>query len=218
MKLLKNYTLRLGMLAFLFLSINTIFGQNWSYQNRFSKDWHIGIGVGPMVYFGDHNRQESFGARINPNFDLVVGKSINPNVDVRIGFNGFSAKGLTTNGSYGTGDVFESGLEHQKINFLFSRADMVVNFSNIIYGYNPARLYDVSGYAGIGYMFAFNEPKKKAFAGNIGIINTLKISPTVNLNADLRATFVGDHFDGERGGRRGEGLGAILIGATFKLK
>ena len=45
--------------------------------NPFWSNWFISAGVGGQVFFGDHDRQASFGDRIAPAVDIAVGKWFN---------------------------------------------------------------------------------------------------------------------------------------------
>lgn len=51
-----------------------------------------------------------------------------------------------------------------------------------------------------------------------GVLNTFRLSTGWDLNLDIRGTLVSDEFDGESGGRSGEGLLAATIGFSYKIK
>lgn len=93
--------------------------------NGFWSNWFVSVGAGGQVYFGDHDRQASFGDRISPALDVAVGKWFSPSIGVRLMYSGLSVKGATQKGSlaHSTGeDVPGKGgngywLEKQKFNY-----------------------------------------------------------------------------------------------------
>lgn len=93
--------------------------------NSFWSNWFVSVGAGGQVYFGDHDRQASFGDRISPALDVAVGKWFSPSIGVRLMYSGLSVKGATQKGSlaHSTGeDVPGKGgngywLEKQKFNY-----------------------------------------------------------------------------------------------------
>lgn len=61
-------------------------------------------------------------------------------------------------------------------------------------------------------------PKETAVSGHFGILNSFRLCSALDLNLDLRGTLVDDDFDGEPGGRGGEGMFSATIGLTYKFK
>ena len=48
--------------------------------NRFWDNWFISAGAGAQIYFGDHDKQQSFGKRLAPALDVAVGKWFTPGI------------------------------------------------------------------------------------------------------------------------------------------
>ena len=190
--------------------------------NSFWDNWFISIGAGGQVYFGDHDKQVSFGERISPALDIAVGKWFSPEIGVRLMYNGLSAKGATRWGTaHSTGEEVEgwgTGLYKSKFNYFNFQADAMFNLSNIFCGYNEKRVYNCSPYIGLGVMKVTDAPKETAVSGHFGILNSFRLCSALDLNLDLRGTLVDDDFDGEPGGRGGEGMFSATIGLTYKFK
>lgn len=190
--------------------------------NSFWNNWFISVGGGAQVYFGDHDKEASFGDRISPALDVNIGKWFSPEIGVRFGYNGLSLKGATRWGAaHSTGEQVEGwgeGLYKSKFNYFNFHMDAMFNLSNILCGYNEQRVYNLVPYVGLGVMKATDEPKQTDIAGHFGILNTFRLSSALDLNLDLRGTLVSDDFDGEPGGRGGEGMFAATIGLTYKFK
>lgn len=190
--------------------------------NSFWDNWFISIGAGGQVYFGDHDKQVSFGERISPALDIAVGKWFSPEIGVRLMYNALSAKGATRWGAaHSTGEEVEgwgTGLYKSKFNYFNFQADAMFNLSNIFCGYNEKRVYNCSPYIGLGVMKVTDAPKETAVSGHFGILNSFRLCSALDLNLDLRGTLVDDDFDGEPGGRGGEGMFSATIGLTYKFK
>lgn len=190
--------------------------------NSFWGNWFISIGAGGQVYFGDHDKQVSFGERISPALDIAVGKWFSPEIGVRLMYNGLSAKGATRWGAaHSTGEEVEgwgTGLYKSKFNYFNFQADAMFNLSNIFCGYNEKRVYNCSPYIGLGVMKVTDAPKETAVSGHFGILNSFRLCSALDLNIDLRGTLVDDDFDGEPGGHGGEGMFSATIGLTYKFK
>ena len=193
--------------------------------NSFWSNWFISAGGGAQIYFGDHDRQASFGDRLSGALDIAVGKWFSPEIGVRLMYSGLSAKGATQKGhlAHSTGvNVPGKGgngywLEKSKFNFFNFQIDAMFNASNIIWGYNEKRVYNLSPYVGLGVMRVSDKPAETAIAGHFGLLNSFRLTSCLDLNLDIRGTLVNDDFDGEPGGRKGEGLLTATLGLTYKF-
>jgi outer membrane protein OmpA-like peptidoglycan-associated protein len=143
--------------------------------NRFWSNWFISVGGGGQVYFGDHDKQLSFGKRISPALDIAVGKWFTPGIGLRIMYSGLSAKGLsqpnngyegggpnsgnpqTAHSSFTNADLYptdlwgSSNLYHSKFNYMNLHGDVMFNLSNLFCGYKEKRLYNLTLTGGIGW-------------------------------------------------------------------
>lgn len=193
--------------------------------NSFWSNWFISAGGGAQIYFGDHDRQAKFGDRLSGALDIAVGKWFSPEIGVRLMYSGLSVKGATQKGmpAHSTGvDVPGKGeggywLEKQKFNFFNIQADAMFNVSNIIWGYNERRIYNLSPYIGLGVMRVSDDPAETAIAGHFGLLNSFRLCSCLDLNLDIRGTLTNDDFDGEAGGRKGEGMLTATLGLTYKF-
>lgn len=199
--------------------------------NRFWSNWFVSVGGGAQMYFGDHDKQADFGERLGGALDIAVGKWFSPEIGVRLMYSGIQVKGATKRPgqgydiAHGTGEEIPGkgdgtyhNLQYSKFNMWNVHADVMFNMSNIFCGYNEKRIYNCSPYLGIGVASATSEPKNVDITGHVGILNTFRISSAFDINLDLRGMFVNDEFDGERGGRGGEGMFTATVGFTYKFK
>lgn len=187
--------------------------------NRFWSNWFVSVGGGALMYFGDHNKQMSFGDRWSPALDFAVGKWFTPGIGVRVMYSGLSIKGATQNGSHSTGKVYDASqwLDEQKFNFMNIHGDVMFNVSNMLCGYNEKRLWSVNPYIGVGWIVTWETPRARNFNASLGVINTFRLSSAFDLNLDVRGTATKDEFDGEIGERKEEGLLSVTLGVTYKF-
>lgn len=187
--------------------------------NPFWSDCFISVGGGTQLYFGDHNKQMSFGDRLSPALDIALGKWFTPGLGIRLMYSGVSAKGVTQNGSHSTGRVYDASQElyDQKFDLMHLHGDILFNLSNLLCGYNEKRFYSLSPYVGLGWMSTCDSPKTHEVSANLGLLNSFRLSSAFDLNLDVRSSLVNDRFDGEVGGRKEEGLLSASVGLTYHL-
>lgn len=194
-----------------------------SLTSDWKSNWFISAGIGPQIFFGDHDRQRKFGERISPALDIAVGKWITPGIGLRLMYSGLYAKGATQNGVFQTGGPISGKpwngywLNESKFDFMNLHADVMFDFCNIFGGYNPNRVYSFTPYVGLGFATTWSAPHKYSLTGNIGISNIFHISKAFDLNADIRATAINDGFDGDDGHRAFDGILSLTVGATYKF-
>ena len=189
--------------------------------NRFWSNWFVSAGGGVNLYFGDHDKQVKFGKRLAPAVDVAIGKWFTPGIGVRFAYSGLSVKGATQDGTHSTGDYLgdDKGWTYkQKFNFFNFHFDAMFNVSNLLFGYNPNRVYSLSPYVGLGVMKTNDTPKATEIAGHFGLMNSFRLCDALDLNLDIRGTLVSDAFDGENAGRGGEGMLTATVGLTYKFK
>ena len=192
--------------------------------NKFWSNWFITAGGGVQLYFGDHDKQVDFGKRLSPAVDISVGKWFTPGIGVRLAYSGLWYKGATQNGIHSTGEEvpgkggYGYWLDKQKFNYFNFHIDAMFNASNLLFGYNPKRVYTLIPYVGLGVMKTNDEPKSTEIAGHFGLYNSFRLCDALDLNLDIRGTLVSDAFDGENAGRGGEGMLTATVGLTYKFK
>ena len=197
--------------------------------NTFWDNWFISVGGGGQLYFGDHDRQLNFGEWISPAFDIAVGKWFSPEVGARLMYSGGAIRGATqasqeSNGVHSLGSAIAGKpdygywLKNSRFGFFNIHADVLFNLNNIIAGYKEDRIYTISPYIGLGVMRAYKAPVATEFAGTVGLLNSFRVAKGLDINLDFRGALVSDRFDGEFGGRSGEGLLTASVGVTYRFK
>lgn len=198
--------------------------------NHFFDNWFVSGGFGGQVLFGNHDKQVKFFDRIAPALDIAVGKWFTPGIGVRLMYSGLSVKGATQKEGHGEFPTHSTGVDvpgkggdgywlmKQKFDFYNLHLDALFNMSNILCGYNEKRVYNCTPYIGLGWARVWESPQSMEVSANVGILNSFRLNDALNLNLDIRGAYVSDRFDGELGGRWGEGVWSATVGLTYRFK
>lgn len=199
--------------------------------NGFWSNWYVGVGGGAQMFFSDHDKQCKFLDRITPAAEVFVGKWFTPTLGLRLLASGWQVKGATqvypdvaNGGSHATGvEVPGKGgspdyLQVQKFYTANFHADVMINFSTLFCGYKEDRIWNCSPYLGIGWGCVFESPKAHEIGANVGIYNAFRVCDPLDINLDIRGSYFNDRFDGEVGGRYGEGILSVTLGVTYKFE
>ena len=187
--------------------------------NCFDGNWFISAGAGTQLYFGDHNRQMKTSRLLSPALDIAAGKWLTRSIGIRLMYSGLSVKGVTQNKSHSNGEVYDAAqkLYKQKFDLTHIHVDMLFNLTNLLCGYNEQRLYSLTPYAGLGSMVTWDNPRTDEISACLGVLNTFRLSPRLDLNLDMRGATVNDRMDGETGGTKKEGTLSVTLGLSYKL-
>lgn len=134
------------------------------------------------------------------------------------------------------GDVYEYGPEghyplyRTNIKYINTQVNTLFNVTDMLFGHNPKRGYNLIPYIGVGWAHTFNEgiyrnKENKNVMGrrsnevslNVGLINEFKVYKELYLTLELGATYLNDRFDQQLGGRYGEGIANATLGFTYKF-
>ena len=187
-------------------------------------NWFISAGFGGQVYFGDHDNRVPFFQRVAPALDIAVGKWFTPTLGFRFMYSGLSYKGATQDGTHTLGvPVPGKGgapywLEKQKFNSVTLATDLLVNLSTVILGYREKMIWNCSPYIGVGLARVTQTPKNNEFLVRGGLFNAFRVAEGWDVNLDVKMSYVNDEFDGEFGGRSGEGILSATVGVSYKCK
>ena len=191
--------------------------------NRFWSNWFVSVGGGANMYFGDHDPQMKFGDRLAPALDVAIGKWFTPGIGVRVMYSGLCISGATQNGSHSNGKPISGKpwqgywLEEQDFDFFNIHADVMFNMSNLLCGYNEKRIWNCSPYIGVGWAHVWDKPSTREVSMNVGILNSFRITSSLDINLDIRGMLVNDRFDGEVGQAKEDGLLTATVGLTYKF-
>lgn len=191
--------------------------------NKFWSNWFITAGGGAQVMFGDDDEKGDFGKRISPALNVGVGKWFTPGLGLRLQYSGLSVKGFGfSNGGYIEGTPDSKGLYKEKWNYMNLHGDIMFNLTNMFCGYKEDRVYNAIPYLGFGLVHRLDEDrygnKKFFFGGNVGLINSFRLSKAWNFNLEANALIMKDDFDSKEEGKKLDAVVSVTAGFTYKFK
>lgn len=198
--------------------------------NTFWENWFISLGGGAQTMFADHNKQLLWKNRITPAVDFAIGKWFTPGIGVRGMYTGYSIKGATQNGAYSTGELIKEKpyhgyyLSYQEFNYMNLHLDVLFNMSNLLCGFKEKRLYNAIPYFGFGWLAVLEDADRipagapaREVGANIGLMNQFRLNRHLDLNIDVRGSYIHESLDGEEGGRYGEGILSATANLVWKI-
>lgn len=211
--------------------------------NTFWNNWFISLGGGAQTMFADHNKQLLWKNRITPAVDFAFGKWFTPGIGVRGMYTGYSIKGATQGGidggpvSMSAGPAYSTGkqitekpwdgywLWYQEFNYMNLHLDVLFNMSNLIGGYKQSRIYNIIPYFGLGWVAVLEDADRlpegmspaREVGANIGLMNQFRLNRHLDLNIDVRGSYIHESLDGESGGRYGEGILSATANLVWKI-
>jgi len=186
--------------------------------NDFLSNWFVSAGGGTALYFGDRSSEMKFTDRLFGTFNLSVGKWFTPGIGVRLNGQMLFVKTSCTSGVHGNGWYDQStGLYKQKFDAFNAGGDLMFNVSNLIFGYNSKRLYNLVPYAGVGIIFTRDKPRDNEMSLSVGLLNTFRLCSNIDLNFDVRGIMFGDGLNGNILGGKNDGMLSMSLGLTYKF-
>lgn len=183
----------------------------------FNPHWYIQAQFGGQYTLGEVD----FDKLLSMNAQLGVGYNFNSVVGARLAVNAWQSKA----GSELDGTVYK-----WKWNYIAPMVDATFNLSNLICGFNPKRVLNISVFAGIGANIAFENGEaadadkamlarypniaqasdqylryrwdgtKTRLAGRAGANIDFRVSDRVLLGIELQATTLNDHYNSKKAG------------------
>jgi len=193
----------------------------------FQPGWYIGLYTGPTFFFGDTGNHSASLKNWNLwretglTSNFAFGYDFNPILGLRIEAGG----GL--NRWYDAASKPGSATWNRDVRMydIHLTADLTVNLSNAIAGYNPNRLFDLSVYGGIGMVNRLRSQQLDNFGNfkgadftpdfRLGLLGTFHLSDAFDLNIDLGTNWMGDGFNGEVRGFKADISNTAQIGLTY---
>lgn len=166
--------------------------RNPIHLNGIWDNWFAGVGIGSTTYYGNFCHASSTLERTSITANAHVGKWFTPAVGLRASLSLYRPKSFdeNPNNPYVVGQA-DNGLYKTRWTMVTATADMMLNVTNLFWGYRTDRLYNCIPYVGGGWLHtAFNDVVVTA-----GILNRFYITDAWALNLELRAAIFPEHID-----------------------
>lgn len=134
------------------LTLATVTTQAQRDSVAFLPHWY----VQPQVGVGYHSGEAKFSKLLSPTAALSVGRQFSPAFGLRLGASGWQARNWQTH-----------PVAEYKWNYVQANLDATLSLTNLIWGWNPDRKWNVYGLAGVGLNIAFkNDDANRLVATN----------------------------------------------------
>ncbi|MBQ7941007.1 MAG: OmpA family protein [Muribaculaceae bacterium] len=189
--------------------------------NEFKDNWFISVEAGGNLLLTPKDTKEDLLKRIQPSFEIHIGKWFSPVVGLRGGIFGTRTKGATANPLLTDGTGCDANYPHQLAFNVGVSGDALLNLTNWWCGYKADRLYNGSLYAGLHV----NIPASKdgsvdfdiqdgSYLGfRLGLLNSFAVSKKVDLLVDLRFSANQMNIEKQNFSYKTD----LLIGAAYKF-
>jgi len=132
---------------------------------EFRKHWFLNLQGGAQYTLGE----AKFGDLISPNVQLGLGYQFNPVVGLRLQANAWQSKGGWNGFRAKVGDAPYTN--DYKYNYVAPGLDLMFNLSNLFFGWNPNRVFNVSAFIGGGANVAWGNDEANAIGANLKSLN-----------------------------------------------
>ena len=183
--------------------------------NSFWSNWFIQVGADWNAYYSNEEHGQGLsrspfkGFRAAPGFSVAVGKWFTPGLGLRTKFQGVWGR-----------QVYDD-VKHARHMWTLNE-NVLFNLSNMLYGYNPERVWNFVPFLGGGINRNCSD-NNYAMNLSFGVLNTFRVSNKVGINLELGWNYAEEDFDGisaGKGSRVWEGKDNRLyaeVGLTFNL-
>ena len=183
--------------------------------NSFWSNWFIQVGADWNAYYSNEEHGQGLshspfkGFRAMPGFSVAVGKWFTPGLGLRTKFQGLWGR-----------QVYDD-VKHTRHIWTLNE-NVLFNLSNMLYGYNPDRVWNFVPFLGGGINRNCSD-NNYAMNLSFGILNTFRVSNKVGINFELGWNYAEEDFDGisaGKGSRVWESKDNRLyaeVGLTFNL-
>lgn len=158
--------------------------------NSFWSNWFVQANVAGSAFWGNQEVGNNFsksplkGFRNNLGFSVAVGKWFTPGLGLRTKFNGIWGRSVVSTDKKVNADKYWT-LNEQ----------VLFNVSNMLCGYNEARVWDCIPYAGVGVNRNMSANTYAPVFG-VGLLNEFKLSNKWAINLDVNYGLSTNDYDG----------------------
>lgn len=197
------------------VDVNTLFKPYWYLDLQGGAQWTIG--------------EAKFKDLLSPNVQLGIGYQFSKVVGARLAFNGWQSKGGFDNRE----------IMNFKWKYIAGGLDLTFNLSNLVAGWNPKRLFNLSLFVGGGANYEFDNDEAKALAaqgynmqylwddkeirpyGRVGLQAMFRLSDCVNLLFEGNANGLSDKYNSKYGDNIDKYVNALVglrinLGKTYR--
>ena len=199
------------------------------YRYHLLDNWFVGVQGGALYNWGTNQREYNFFRHIRPAAAIQIGKWWSPSVGMRAqaiyGFN----RGVSNTPDF-------KSFNFQSLSFY---ADGLLNLTNMWFGYEESRFFNLVFFGGIGgeqtFKFSRRDWNVAHEEGNVhhrhyfdrshrtllglraGLMGIFRLSEAFDLTLEASNSWVDDAFDGIETSKRWDGHANVLLGVNYRF-
>ena len=160
--------------------------------NSFWSNWFVTVGGAYRTFYSDEQHGQGFSNnplkhfRRSYGFSASIGKWFTPGIGTRIKFNGLWGKTVQSE----TCSLNKDMNHYWNIN-----GQTLFNLSNLLFGYNSTRVWNLIPYAGVGVVRNCSE-SNYAINWDLGIMSTWRITSFMDIYLEAEWVITEAHIDG----------------------
>ncbi len=188
---------RFIFIIFFFISCNS-FSQNNNntYSQAYSKSWIVSSSFG--VQISGIKSEDFISSNVAPSFLLSVGTWFTPEIALQIAYKGF---------------YFHTISDNDKHHYHFIFGEVLLNLNELINGAKKnSNKWSIIFHPGAGYFYNKNYNRPNV-CGNIGIINSVKLTNHFDIFMDISAIMGWDIYQGDE-----DILPSCVLGLSYSFQ
>lgn len=181
--------------------------------SKFGDNWFLQLQGGASYTISEYQKDASFGDLVTPYAAVSLGKYFSPKTGARLQVGGWESKNYyklnNTDGTY-------------KSKYFQINADGLLNLTNLVLPYKEDRVFNLIGFAGLGYVHVFKDSENGIHTVNsivprAGLQADFRVSEIASINLEVAGNLMRDDFNGREQGSHYDGTVNALLGVSFKL-
>ena len=183
-------------------------------KDTYCNNWFISVGAGEQLLANENDKVLDVGEHILPEHDVTVGKWLSPGIGVRAVFSGLSLQGTRIENNLCPQQPSVHNAVHTS-NQMNLHADILFSGSNLVFGYNEQRIWDVIPYANYTLLQTLESHSHENSCMDEENKGYIKPHTAVNINLDIQGIFVGSHPN--ENGEKKDGVFSATLDLTYSL-
>lgn len=190
------------------------------HMNGFWDNWFIGAGIGSTTFIGNYTSGMPLKDRMSFVGNIHIGKWFTPTAGLRLNGYIYRPKGFDVNpNSPIVTEPAKDGMYHTKWTMATVTAEMIVNATNLFFGYRNDRLYNCIPFIGAGWARNVSTHRPNDVVFSAGVLNRFYLTDAWALNIELRANLFDEEMDKTAGGGcKNDMLATLMVGASYRFK
>ena len=183
-------------------------------KDTYCNNWFISVGAGEQLLANENDKVLDVGEHIVPEHDVTVSKWLSPGIGVRAVFSGLSLQGTRIKNDLCPQQPSVHNAVHTS-DQMNLHADILFSGSNLVFGYNEQRIWNVIPYANYALQRVNENLSEDNQNPDLENKDNNRPRTAVNINLDIQGIFVGSNPDENK--EKKDGIFSATLALTYSL-